>query len=363
MAWSICINNIAKSNNRLDDECMTLIGKKMDEMNQNAASIQSEFYRKIKLKFGGDDECLDALIEENKCLNKKLNEKYAKIIRKSIECKKEVSHFLYEQMKNFAKNKNVWNATSNNNIKEEKNELDIDNSIDKVIKIEHIEFECDEETEDDDQNFETYTAAINLFCPHSDSDCEDVFTCHASFKMHMSKDHGDNKPYECNQCDRCYGTKGNLMVHIEKNHQKKINYKCDECGKGFYNKTEWSEHCRAHKGIMYECDECDLSFERKGHLRKHVGSVHNKEINHRCDVCNKGFYYKKDLTRHYRTHTGEKPFECKECERAFAQKGDLKKHQQTHSGERPFKCKKCHKGFIRKDRRNKHQNKCNRLAG
>ena len=46
----------------------------------------------------------------------------------------------------------------------------------------------------------------------------------------------------------------------------------------------------------------------------------------KCDVCLKIFLNKSKLERHYRTHTGEKPFACLICNRKFAQKAILVQH-------------------------------------
>lgn len=66
-----------------------------------------------------------------------------------------------------------------------------------------------------------------------------------------------------------------------------------------------------------------------------------------CEFCPYSSCSLYNVTRHERTHTGEKPFRCSVCERAFAQIGDLRIHMRTHTGEKPFSCEVCPKAFAR----------------
>lgn len=79
----------------------------------------------------------------------------------------------------------------------------------------------------------------------------------------------------------------------------------------------------------------------------------------RCHVCRFAgctwrFARSDELSRHERTHTGQRPFTCGVCGRAFSRSDHLRTHLRTHSGERPFVCYVCGRAFARGDERNRH---------
>ncbi|XP_015252288.1 PREDICTED: ras-responsive element-binding protein 1-like [Cyprinodon variegatus] len=49
-----------------------------------------------------------------------------------------------------------------------------------------------------------------------------------------------------------------------------------------------------------------------------------------CTECGKRFWSLQDLTRHMRSHTGERPYKCQTCERTFTLKHSLVRHQRIH---------------------------------
>ncbi|XP_078740470.1 uncharacterized protein LOC144953750 [Lampetra fluviatilis] len=145
---------------------------------------------------------------------------------------------------------------------------------------------------------------------------------------------------------------------MEQRHSAQLSAKrqqCDRCAYSTDGPAHLSRHQRTHTGEKpFKCSVCGKAFSDSSALVKHQ-RTHTGEKPFKCSVCGKAFSDSSALVTHQRTHTGEKPFKCSVCGKAFSDSSTLVGHQRTHTGEKPFKCSVCGKAFSRSSDLKIHQ--------
>ncbi|ODM87484.1 putative zinc finger protein, partial [Orchesella cincta] len=227
--------------------------------------------------------------------------------------------------------------------------LNMDSSISKPMSVQKMKVAASKSEEERTEKVKSYKCLI----------CLKSFIKRSKLTNHTIMAHTNERPYKCKVCGWTSKTLAYLKQH-ERLHVGEKNYQCSKCPSEFSSCSDRTNilinvHTREKP---FPCAECPAEFSQSSSLKSHIIGTHRKEewLQNKCSLCNKKFATQSGLTKHLKTHTGERPYICSHsgCNKMFPSRGELNRHINFHGGEKKYICAVCGKGFVTIDIRNQH---------
>lgn len=166
-----------------------------------------------------------------------------------------------------------------------------------------------------------------------------------------------DKALLCHTCGKVCKTPQALKDHLNCHNEKQ----CPYCSKMLKTYSYYRRHVQNHNSEIkkkrapsYTCNECKYISFNKSSLEAHINKVHLRVRPHVCPVCLKGFFKKSNLTDHIHIHEKVKTETCEVCGDSFSCKKSLMWHLRLHNKETPYECHICSKKFVTSGRRHEH---------
>ncbi|KAG8227780.1 hypothetical protein J437_LFUL006414 [Ladona fulva] len=185
--------------------------------------------------------------------------------------------------------------------------------------------------------------------------CARTFASRAHLIRHRLV-HSGARPFRCDSCPAAFSQRGSLQIHSLQ-HSGTAPYPCPHCPRAFRFKVSLRSHIlNIHPGESVNTETINQSYASsdtnvgvmtmasvdpggKGNEEDSIlpGRGNRPSSDHRCDRCGKRFATAYKLGRHYRSHTGERPFECRDCGKRFSQTGNLNLHRKMHHSQQSLR--------------------------
>ena len=146
--------------------------------------------------------------------------------------------------------------------------------------------------------------------------------------------------YICIACGTAFATKLQRGLH-KLTHDHPLTCDFEGCWVVAVSIRDLRKHQEIHeRPFVCAFEGCSKRFLNTDKLDRHNQMFHRTKQLHPCEVegCTTVCKHPRDLKKHRRIHTGERPFVCEICGMAFTEAGVLTVHRRIHTGERPYRC-------------------------